>query len=297
MISVKLLYYLFLFTCSSFAVYFFFLFIKLNNSFKTGQRFKKNRYKNFSNLITSNINLNQKELNEDLLQSGFKFTSLHYNLLRYSILSIWLLYLLYTKIYTYNFNRLQLIIYILFFFLTSTKKEYKGYKTPFSHIIDFFTYEFKLRKNKEIYRAIIQLKNLSVSKSDINLGSDYIITELMKYTDITKTIFNKMLSLWYDNKKEEACSYFANAVGTKEATELSSILLKLDYLSPCDFREQLKLYLSSVKKDRQTKFLTRNERTSFLLYTFVIVTAFIILFNYLIIGIYIDSMKLYTDLL
>lgn len=259
-----------------------------------GIRFKRNRFKDLRTSIKEQ--LNDKDTDVVFESAGIKLSSAFYQIARYAVISIWLLGLLYDKLYNGNFQRYSFVLLIAVFIVTSPRKEFLGQRSPFLRIIDLFQNKYKYRKNKEIYTALSLLKNLSIVSSVESLGSDYVLEELMRFTRITKPIFSKFLSMWYEADRSAACEYFANAIGTKEGRELSNIFLKLDDLNPAELRRQIELYQNMVNSERQTHKEKSNETRGTILYAMVMFSAIVVLLNFVIVVITIDALNFYKSI-
>jgi len=156
-------------------------------------------------------------------------------------------------------------------------------KLPFLYISDYFSKVRMEEANREIYRTISQLINLFTIKGDSILGSNYILEEIIKNAKVTKPVYLKMLSMWNMNMREEAAIYFASAIGIKEARDLSSLFLKLDLISPKELKGQLIHYQNNIKTERITARERANERNGNLIYMLAIVSAVVVLLNFLVI--------------
>lgn len=258
-------------------------------------RFKKNRFNAVTDFVKEQ--LYKEETEAVFSQSGFNISGVQYQFIRYGIAIIWLLALMYKRYYMHGAARNGMILLLILFFVSSPRMKINQHSTPFDYFISFFTFEHRLRKNKEIYNALLQLKNLSIAKASDDIGTIFIIEEISKYTKLTRPIFTKFLSLWYENKKAEAAEYFGKAVDTKEGRELADVFLKIDSLSPGEVRSQLLLYLDSFNEERQTQYESRNERISNLFYFIVIMTVLAIFVNIIIIVLVIDNLNLYKTLI
>lgn len=137
--------------------------------------------------------------------------------------------------------------------------------------------------NREIYRTISQLINLFTIKGEDILGSNYILGEIIKFSKVTKPVYLQMLSMWNMNMREKAADYFADAIGTKEARDLATIFLKLDFISPKELKGQLVHYQNNIKTERITARERVNERNGNLIYILAIVSAVVVLLNFLVI--------------
>ena len=134
---------------------------------------------------------------------------------------------------------MHLIICILLFIATMPRQKIYNLKLPLFYIRNFIQKRKKQILNKEIYRTISQMINLFTVKGETVMGSNYIFDEIIKFSRATRPIYYHMLSIWNMNRREEAADYFTRAIGTKEAGDLASVFLKLDYLSPGELKNQL----------------------------------------------------------
>ena len=185
---------------------------------------------------------------------------------------------------------------IVLFILTIPKLKIFDRNTPFNYFITFLTFDFKHKKNLEINRALSQLKNLSIISSSVNIGSDFIINELMKLTKLTKPIFTKTLKYLRENDKVAAADYFAAAIDTREGWEMANIFLKLDDLGPDETKEQIILTQSMFKEEKQSAKEKKNEYRGYFLYSIVIVTIFVILLNFVTLILYVNTAEVFNNL-
>lgn len=253
--------------------------------------FRKDRKASIRSLIK--IRSDEKEYNKLFITAGLNIDIYQYHMVRYT--AFILLTILFIITNRFNFFRLLSINYLIFlllFLLTTPKKEFMGKKTPFVMIMDLLTAKQLNRINLEISRAISQLKNLTMTRRDNPPSALFIFEQLRKYTKTLRPVFNRMISLYNENKKDEAEKYFIEAVGTKESETLANLLMKLDSLTPAELRTQLTVYQENIKKERETAKLKNIERRSYLIYFVVILSSFIMLLNFIIVVYTIDSMEL-----
>lgn len=99
------------------------------------------------------------------------------------------------------------------------------------------------------------------------------------------------------NRREEAGEYFASAIGTKDAKDLAAVFLKLDYLSPGEFRSQLIHYRNNMRTEKVTLREKINERNGNIMYTLAIVSAIVELLNFLVIVLVVEVLSSYSLML
>lgn len=136
--------------------------------------------------------------------------------------------------------------------------------------------------------------NLFDVRGEDATSSNYIFDEIIKYTRATKPIYYQMLSLWNMDRRDEAANYFAREVGTKEAGDLASVFLKLDHLSPKELKNQLIHYQNNMRTEKITLRENINERNGNLMYVLVIISAIVVLLNFLVIVLVVEVFSSYS---
>jgi hypothetical protein len=254
-------------------------------------RFKRNRYKEIKDTMKEQF---ENEEAETLFKdSGFFLSAFNYQIIRYSIICVWMIYLVFVKLNTNILMRNSAIFLLLFFICTSPRKEFLGRKSPLMRIMDYLKNEFKSKKNREVFRAISQLKNLSIVVATEALGSDFILEELKKYTLITRPIFDRMLSMWYEARHKEACDYFGEAIGTKEGRQLAEVFKKLDELEPSELKQEIILYQNTAREERKTEKNNKKETKGNWIFLLVTISALFVILNFLVVVISIDALNYY----
>jgi len=221
---------------------------------------------------------------EVLSFGGLNIPVLGYQAIRFMALGIWLIGAVLLKITKGlpSFN-LQLFLIVILLVVTTPKSKMGRIKLPLSYIDSFLKKAKREAANREIYRTISQLINLFTIKGENILGSNYILEEIIKFSKVTRPVYLKMLSMWNMNMKEEAADYFATAIGTKEARDLAGVFLKLDLISPRELKGQLIHYQNNIKTERITAREGANERNGNLIYILAIVSAVVVLLNFLVV--------------
>lgn len=253
-------------------------------------KMRRHRYDRIFSYLKENIY--KKDLDAVFNDSGLKITTIQYQLIRYTGFIIWFLLLnLLHQLSSDTYPVKQLLLLTLLFLISSPKQYFLGKRTLFKYVLDIFIANYKQKKNIEIYRAISQLKNIALARKESPPGSDFVLDQLNRFTNIIRPVFNKTIALWSLGKKDEASDYLEEAIGTREATELANILRKLDDLEPYELKNQLILLQESIKKERETRKLKHNENISNLVYLIVITTCVIILVNFVVVVYYIETIN------
>jgi hypothetical protein len=214
----------------------------------------------------------------------FNVSLFSYQLVRFSFLGLWLVSIIVLGVSeSLPPLGLQILLIFGFYIVTIPKKKIGRIKLPFLYITSFLGKVRKEEANKEIYRTISQLINLFTIKGDQILGSNYILEEVIKHARVTKPIYLKMLSMWNMNMRSQAADYFSQAIGTREAEDLARIFLKLDFISPGELKGQLIHYRNNIKTEKITARQRTNERNGNLIYILAIVSAVVVLINFLVV--------------
>lgn len=236
------------------------------------------------------------ETDKLLNETGFKISGLNYQIVRYMILISWLIILMYNKFVCAVNVRMPVLLWLLVFIATSPRKKFLGQSSPFYFLITKIQKNNRKRYNQEIFRCLSQLKNLAKLKTNISYSSDYIITELARYTIYLKPIFDRFLGYWYESRYTEACKYFNESIGTEDAVTLSNLLLKIDHLKPSEFVNQLELYQNEAKEKRKTSAQNSKESKSNIVFILALATSIVILLNFLLVSIAIDAIGYFKQI-
>jgi hypothetical protein len=227
-----------------------------------------------------------------LKQAGIKMPAFLYQLIRYTILMLWLAYMGYESLNKgINVNSL-VIFWLLVFILTMPCKKLLKFKSPFYFVIEKISKRNREKSNIEIYRCLSQLKNIAISMSNKALSADYIIREITKYTKVTKPHFQRLLGFWYEGRQKEGQEYFSNAIGTEAAKSLVSVLAKLDYISPDKFISQIELYQNKVEEDRKTAVKKSREVQGDFVFMLALAAGISICLNFLAVVVGIDALTM-----
>jgi len=173
---------------------------------------------------------------------------------------------------------------------TSPQDKILNIKTPFYRLKVFLMKKYKEDIEHEIYNSISQLKNIIITQEDRPLSSIYILEMIIKFANKSKNIFAKTLSFLQEGNAEGATEYFKNSVDNKSVNDLANMIIKLDYLNPLELREQLTGMQTYIRQERMTQRLKEQELISNIIFIPVIANIIVILMNFIIITIWMDSL-------
>ena len=125
---------------------------------------------------------------------GINFPLSFYQAVRYSFFGVWFTTLIVLKIagQVPSFN-LQILLCVIFFIATAPRNNIGSLKLPFFYIRSFLMKRKRQISNKEIYRTISQIINLFTLKGDKVIGSNYIFEEIIKFSKVTRSAYQRML--------------------------------------------------------------------------------------------------------
>lgn len=283
--------------------YYIILFVLISGSFllllkaliKTTSAGQYNRRGISKNFIKSRYG-NLDDLNI-LSDTGLNFSLSFYKVLRYVIFGIFLILIIILKLSvnlaSYN---IHLFLSIFLFLITTPRESYGRFKLPFFYFLNFMQLKNRREYNNEIYRTISHMINLFNMKGDTILGSNYIFDQIIRFTDKTKPIYLRMLSFWNMNRQEEAVEYFAKAIGTTDAKNLTTVFLKLDHLKTRELIDQLIHYRNNMRMEKVYLRERINERNGNIMYGFTILSAVIVLINFLVIVLVVEFLQTFSSI-
>jgi len=227
-----------------------------------------------------------------LFESGLHIDSVKYNTYRLGVLCAYLMSQIVIGLSEGVFSVKKICLAVTIFLLFSPIDIIWGYKTPFGFALTAFKNYRKDQIDKEIFETMTQLKNLCIAQAQSPLSGDYLIEQLLKFSRLTKPAFTKLLSLWRLGQSEKGCEVFADLLDTKVSQELSNIFLKLESMNPVELANHLELFQNHVREERMSHYLRKQETLSYVLYAPVIASAFMIMLNFMVIVIWMDTMQL-----
>lgn len=184
-----------------------------------------------------------------------------------------------------------LICSIGFYILSYPKDIFKGRKTPFKYLFDSIYATRLAKKDEELMTVVSQMKNLIISHGSVAISTDYILTRLIGFTNISKPNFIQTLALIRKGEREKAYEVFSRDFGTKLGVEFAKIMIRLDSLPASEFLEQISILQESVKEKKQTLKERKIQQKKLLVYVLASLELSVIIFNYVFIVLY-DTMQM-----
>lgn len=227
-----------------------------------------------------------------MIEAGLSIDSRHYNFTRYLMLMVVLTGQIGLHFRDGVIRPQFLLVATGIFLLSIPTKVFLGVRTPFGYLMDSLKTRRRELVNKEVFEAMTQLKNLCIAQSAKPLSGDYLIEQIIKFSDVTKPAYTKLLTLWRLGESQLACDEFGESLNTKMSKEFANILVKLESMQPAELASHLDLFQSHIREERMTAHLRKQESLSYILYAPVIASAFLIMLNFMIIVIWMDTVEL-----
>src|SRR5690606_21442764 len=138
------------------------VFWQLRAFYATGRvQVKRGRYAHVRDVVRK---LDDEKLTRSLTEAGLPLHAMQYQVLRYTILSVWLLTAIGQSGLKGGDLSGTLFQVLVVYALSSPVPTVFNRKTPFAWMMDYLGDRRKYRKSLELYRAISQLKNLMIVK-------------------------------------------------------------------------------------------------------------------------------------
>lgn len=163
--------------------------------------------------------------------------------------------------------------------------------------IDYWV--MKKRKNKmdkELFSSSIILKNLSLVQGDNAFSADYMYEKLMENSVVLKPVYGQMLTLYRSRNNSEAFKVLPSVVGTKASKNFAIILSKLEKLNPAELAKQMEVFQKSMMGNRVTYAIKRVQRNSLVLTVLATVTVFVLLLNFIVVVVLLDTIDTLNQL-
>ncbi len=233
-----------------------------------------------------------EETDRVLKQAGIKLSAFSYQLIRYSLLVLWLAYTTYIRLNRGVGVNIHIFLWIITLVVSRPSLKLLNFRSPFSMLCDLMNKRKREKCDVEIFRVLSQIKNMVISMSEKALSSQYLIGEITKYTKVTRPYFMRMLAFWYEGRYEEGQEYFQSSIGTDAAKSIAGLIGKLDYIPPEEFISQIDLYQKQVEDKRKTVVKKVREHQGNVVFVIAMLSGIAILINFLAVAVGIDTIPM-----
>ena len=237
-----------------------------------------------------------EETDRVLKQAGIKLSAFSYQLIRYSLLVLWLAYTTYIRLNRGLGVNIHILLWVITLVVSRPSLKLLNFRSPFSMLCDLMNKRKREKCDVEIFRVLSQLKNMVISMSEKALSSEYLISEITKYTKNTRPYFMRMLAYWYEGRYKEGQEYFQSSIGTETAKAIAGLIGKLDYIPPEEFISQIDLYQNQVEDKRKTAVKKVREHQGNVVFVIAMLSGIAILINFLAVAVGIDTIPMLKEI-
>ena len=147
------------------------------------------------------------------------------------------------------------------------------------------------RMERELFHNCIILKNLAIVQAELPLSTDFILEQLMESSKPLRTTYADILTAYRKGKHQQAFDILPDRLPTKTAKDFARILSRLDDLLPMDLVIQMEGFESAFSAERKTKALARAERKSLVTTLTSTAAIFVVLLNFTVVVIFLDTLR------
>ena len=152
------------------------------------------------------------------------------------------------------------------------------------------------KMERELFHSCILLKNLAIVHQELPMSTDFLLEQLMESGGCLRSIYADVLTLYRKGEHEQAFDLFPQSIHSREAIDFARILSKMDQIQPADLVSQMNGFEETFSAERKTKAMARAERKSLITTLTSTVTIFVILLNFTVVVIFLDTLRVLGQL-
>ena len=152
------------------------------------------------------------------------------------------------------------------------------------------------RLERELFHSCVILKNLAIIHQELPMSADFMLEQLMDSGRPLRSIYADILTLYRRGEKEAAFRTMPERIQTKAAQDFARILGKLDSIHPSELVIQMNGFEETFAAERKTKAMARAERKSLITTLTSTVTVFVVLLNFTVVVIFLDTLRIIEQL-
>ena len=149
---------------------------------------------------------------------------------------------------------------------------------------------------RELFHSCVLLKNLAIVHQELPMSTDFFLEQLMEAGKALRNIYADVLALYRKGEQEEAFQIIHQRIPTPAALDFSRILSKLDYIRPSELVLQMDSFEETFSAERKTKAMAKAERKSLITTLTSTITVFVVLLNFTVVVIFLDTLRILGQL-
>lgn len=136
------------------------------------------------------------------------------------------------------------------------------------------------RIEQELLNSCLMGRNLAIIYAGKPMSTDYILEELMRGSNLLKSVYGEMISSYRKGRDKEAFEILYKRVPIKAAKNFSMILSKIDMINPAELSEYMSSFEESLEDERMTKGIKKSEKQSLIVNITATLSIFALLMNF-----------------
>ncbi|MDY6037456.1 MAG: hypothetical protein SPI74_00430 [Eubacterium sp.] len=136
------------------------------------------------------------------------------------------------------------------------------------------------RIEQELLNSCLMGRNLAIIYAGKPMSTDYILEELMRSSNLLKSVYGEMISSYRKGRDKEAFEILYKRVPIKAAKNFSMILSKIDMINPAELSEYMSSFEESLEDERMTKGIKKSEKQSLIVNITATLSIFALLMNF-----------------
>ncbi|MBR3785203.1 MAG: hypothetical protein IKJ77_02210 [Firmicutes bacterium] len=152
------------------------------------------------------------------------------------------------------------------------------------------------RMERELFHSCVLLKNLALIHQELPMTADFLLEQLMDAGRPLRNVYADILSLYRRGEQDAAFRILPQRVPVKAATDFARILSKLDCIEPSELVMQMDGFEETFSAERKTKAMARAERKSLVTTLTSTATVFVVLLNFTVVVIFLDTLQILGQL-
>ena len=152
------------------------------------------------------------------------------------------------------------------------------------------------KMERELFHSCVMLKNMAIVHQELPMSTDFLLEQLMESGGCLRSVYADVLALYRKGELEQAFDLFPQSIHSREAIDFARILSKMDQIQPADLVSQMNGFEETFSAERKTKAMARAERKSLITTLTSTVTIFVILLNFTVVVIFLDTLRVLGQL-